>query len=111
VGFLFCGNRIWTVKKQYLILATLVSLISTTSLFGTEAFYSSGYPAGVPWAVFGFLAVTSFSAVAALAAGISKFTSNKLAGASVVLVGIVSLWAWITLFVDQLPCFFGGSGC
>jgi hypothetical protein len=27
------------------------------------------------------------------------------------ILGIISLLAWITLFNDQLPCFLGGSGC
>jgi hypothetical protein len=27
------------------------------------------------------------------------------------ILGVISLIAWITVFFDQLPCFLGGSGC
>jgi hypothetical protein len=34
-----------------------------------------------------------------------------LAGLVGILVGAFSLSAWLTLFLDQLPCFLGGQGC
>ena len=99
------------VNKSIFLAAGVVSLTSTVFLFGTEAYFSYGFPFGVPWAVFGFLAAASFSAVAATAFGVAMFASKKFAGIGLVIVGLVALSAWVTLFVDQLPCFLGGSGC
>ena len=99
------------VNKNLFLAAGVVAFASTAILFSTEAYFSYGFPFGVPWAVFGFLAVASFSAVAATTVGVAKFSSNKLAGTGLVIVGVVALSAWVTLFVDQLPCFLGGSGC
>jgi len=99
------------MSKKLVFLAVAVSLISTASLYGIENHYSNGFPFGEPWAVLAFLAATSFSTVAAAGAGFAKLPSNRFAGLSLLILGIISLMAWITLFNDQLPCFLGGSGC
>lgn len=28
-----------------------------------------------------------------------------------VVVAVIMAWAWLTLMVDQMPCFFGATGC
>ena len=99
------------MSKKLVFLAVAVSLISTASLYGIENHYSNGFPFGAPWAVFASLATTCFSTVAAAGAGFTKLSSNKFAGLGLLILGIISLIAWITLFNDQLPCFLGGSGC
>jgi len=93
------------------LVAGTVAVVTTAFPFGMEAFYTDGFPRGIPWAVFGFLAATSFVAVVATHAGFTRFTSHKFSGATLVIVGLMALSAWATLFVDQLPCFLGGTGC
>jgi hypothetical protein len=99
------------MNKVLLLVAGAVAVASTASLFVTEAYYSGGVPLGVPWAVFGFLAVTSFVTVFALSSGVARFSAHKISGLWRLLVGLMALSAWITIFVDQLPCFLGGTGC
>jgi hypothetical protein len=93
------------------LVAGTVAVVTTAFLFGMEALSTDGFPRGIPWAVFGFLAATSFMAVIATSAGFMKFTSHKFSGLALVIVGLMALSAWVTLFVDQLPCFLGGMGC
>jgi hypothetical protein len=99
------------MSKKLLFFAVAVSLLTTASIYGIENYYSNGFPFGEPWAVLAFLAATSFSTVVAAGAGFAKLPSNKFAGLGVLILGIISLMAWITLFNDQLPCFLGGLGC
>jgi len=99
------------MSKKLLFFAVAVSLLTTASIYGIENYYSNGFLFGEPWAVLAFLAATSFSTVVAAGAGFAKLPSNKFAGLGVLILGIISLTAWITLFNDQLPCFLGGLGC
>jgi hypothetical protein len=99
------------MNRMPLLVAGSVAVASTASLFVTEASYSGGFPLGVPWAVFGFLAVSSFATVFALSSGVARFSGHKISGLWRLFVGLMALSAWITIFVDQLPCFLGGTGC
>jgi len=99
------------LNRAPVLVAGTVAVFTTAFPFGMEAFYTDGFPRGIPWAVFGFLAATSFVAVIATSAGFIKFTSHKFSGLALVIVGLMALSAWVTLFVDQLPCFLGGMGC
>jgi hypothetical protein len=99
------------MNRMPLLVAGAVAVASTASLFVTEASYSGGFPLGVPWAVFGFLAVSSFATVIALSSGVARFSGHKISGLWRLFVGLMALSAWITIFVDQLPCFLGGTGC
>jgi hypothetical protein len=99
------------LNRTPVLVAGTVAVVTTAFLFGMEALYTDGFPRGIPWAVFGFLAATSFLAVIATSAGFTKFTSHKFSGLSLIMLGLMALFAWATLFVDQLPCFLGGMGC
>lgn len=92
-------------------IALWVSLSSTFLLFLIEAVLSGGFPDGAPWGVFAFLSVSSFVSIAALLVGFKLFARKKISGYFTMLVGIIAASAWITLFLDQLPCFLGGKGC
>jgi hypothetical protein len=96
----------WTLHR-----AIWVSLVSTGLLFVIELAFSSGFPLGVPWAVFVFLAAMSFIAASSLIQGLGRKPKNKFVRLGSVLVGLFAVLAWTTLFVDQLPCFLGGKGC
>jgi hypothetical protein len=96
----------WTLSR-----ASWVSLVSTGLLFVIELAFSGGFPLGVPWAVFVFLAAMSFIAASSLIQGLGRKPKNKFVGLGSVLVGLFAVLAWITLFIDQLPCFLGGKGC
>ena len=91
--------------------AIWVSLVSTGLLFVIELAFSGGFPLGVPWAVFVFLAAMSFIAASSLIQGLGRKPKNNFVRLGSVLVGLFAVLAWITLFIDQLPCFLGGKGC
>jgi hypothetical protein len=99
------------VDKRTLLKALWVSLVSTGLLFVIELVFSGGYPLGVPWGVFVFLTAMSFVAPSSLIEGLSRKPKNKFVRWGSILVGLFAIAAWTTLFVDQLPCFFGGKGC
>jgi hypothetical protein len=99
------------MKMATLLVSVAVALASTASLYGAEAYYSGGFPQGVPWAVFGFLAVAAFVTALGISSGVARFSSHKLSGVGLFLVGLIALSGWITVFADQLPCFLGSTGC
>jgi len=96
----------WTLHR-----AIWVSLVSTGLLFVIELVFSGGFPLGVPWGVFVFLAAMSFIAASSLIQGLVRKPKNKFVRLGSVLVGLFAVLAWTTLFIDQLPCFLGGKGC
>jgi hypothetical protein len=96
----------WTLHR-----AIWVSLVSTGLLFVIELAFSGGFPLGVPWAVFVFLAAMSFIAASSLIQGLGRKPKDKFVRLGSVLLGLFAVFAWTTLFVDQLPCFLGGKGC
>jgi hypothetical protein len=99
------------MDRRALSRASVVSLVSTGLLFVIELVFSGGFPLGVPWAVFLFLASISFIAASSLFEGLGQKPKNKFVRLGSILVGLFAATAWITLFVDQLPCFLGGKGC
>ena len=96
----------WTSSR-----ALWVSLVSTGLLFVIELVFSGGFPLGVPWGVFEFLAAMSFIAASSLIQGLVRKPKNKFVRLGSVLVGLFAVLAWTTLFLDQIPCFLGGKGC
>jgi hypothetical protein len=96
----------WTLSR-----GLWVSLVSTGLLFVIELVFSGGFPLGVPWGVFVFLAAMSFIAASSLIQGLVRKPKNKFVRLGSVLVGLFAVLAWTTLFIDQLPCFLGGKGC
>lgn len=99
------------MDKRTLLRALWVALVSTGLLFVIELVFSGGYPLGIPWAVFLFLAAMSFVAASSLMEGLSRKPKNRFVRWGSILVGLFAIAAWATLFVDQLPCFLGGKGC
>jgi hypothetical protein len=98
------------VKRIYAI-ALWVSLLVTAALFVAELYFSGGFPQGIPWAVFGFFAIMTFVTVSAAGSAIQNFANNKWISLASFLVALFSVTAWVTVFLDQLPCFLGGKGC
>ena len=103
--------RLLFVDKRTLSTALWVSLVSTGLLFGIELVFSGGYPLGIPWAVFLFLAAMSFVAASSLIEGLIRKPKNKFVRWGSILVGLFAIASWTALFMDQLPCFLGGKGC
>ncbi|MFZ4505923.1 MAG: hypothetical protein ACOYNK_06205, partial [Microbacteriaceae bacterium] len=62
----------WTLSR-----ALWVSLVSTGLLFVIELVFSGGFPLGVPWGVFVFLAAMSFIAASSLIQGLVRKPKNK----------------------------------
>jgi multidrug transporter EmrE-like cation transporter len=99
------------VYQKAFLYGLTASLISTASLFTLEFSKSGGFPYGIPWAVFFFLGFTSFIAVSSITFFYPFFSVNRSIGISVLAIGVLFLASWTYLFLDQLPCFLGGSGC
>ena len=116
IGRLFfqLGGRSYSLvmtSKCSFWVAIWVSIISTSVIIISELTFSGGFPVGIPWAVFGFLFATSFIAISSILEGVKRLKLNIFGGLGGILVGAISLSAWLTLFLDQLPCFLGGQGC
>lgn len=101
--------------NQYIIVI-LVSLLAVVPFFILEWYTTSGYPMGVPWAVFTVLLVAAILFISLLLSVLKDIRENT----------VRSKWAWFTLkvvllippalaftqmVVDQMPCFLGGRGC
>ena len=99
------------MDRSTLSRALWISLVSTGLLFVIELAFTGSFPLGVPWAVFVYLSVISFIAASSLIQGLVRKPKNKFVRLGSVLVGLFAVFAWTTLFVDQLPCFLGGKGC
>lgn len=104
-------TRLLFMEKRTLVRALWLALVSTGLLFVIEMVFSGGYPLGVPWGVFVFLAAMSFVAASSLIEGFNRKPKSRFVQFGSILVGLFAFAAWVTLFVDQLPCFFGGKGC
>lgn len=107
------------------VMGNLLNRIAASAIFGfaaTSPFvlmewaYSGGFPQGVPWAIFGVLALEA-ALFAFLAISVSR-TLRTTRGArrivpvllkTVAMVVIASSWTFIV--ADQMPCFLGGRGC
>lgn len=111
VSFSFMLTRILSVEKRTYSRALWVSVASTGLLFGIELIFSGGYPRGVPWGVFVFLAAMSFIAASSVFEVFSRKPRNFFVKLGSTVVCLFAVAAWITLFLDQLPCFLGGKGC
>jgi multisubunit Na+/H+ antiporter MnhB subunit len=99
------------MDMQTLSKALWISLVSTGLLLVIELALSGGFPQGVPWGVFVFLAAMSFIAASSLIQGFGRELKNRFVRLGSVLVGLFAALAWTTMFIDQLPCFLGGKGC
>jgi len=99
------------VYRKAVLYGLTTSLISTASLFTLEFLKSGGFPYGIPWAVFFFLGFTSFVAVSSISVSYPFFSVNRRISIRVLATGVLFLASWTYLFLDQLPCFLGGSGC
>jgi len=104
-------TRLLFVDKRTPLKALWLSLGSTGLLLVIEIVFSGGYPLGIPWAVFFFLAVMSLLAASSRIEGFNRKPKRKFVALGSILVGLFAIAAWTTLFVDQLPCFFGDKGC
>jgi hypothetical protein len=99
------------MRKRTIYQALLVSLVSTGSLFLIELAYSDGFPLGVSSGVFWFLGNMSFIGALSILEGLSRKPINKFVRLGTILTGVFAVFAWLIMFIDQLPCFFGGKGC
>ena len=102
---------IWFVGRGTFWTALGVSFVSTGILFVIELVFSGGYPLGIPWGVFLFLAAMSFVSTSSAIEGLRRKPTSKFVRWGLILVSLFAVAGWITLFVDQLPCFLGGKGC
>jgi len=98
-------------KRKAAVIAAAIALGSTAIIWLIEFNYSGGFPVGIPWGVFSFLAVASFVALTAFHSAVIRFKSNKWLAILLLVFSALALSAWLTLFLDQLPCFLGGRGC
>lgn len=95
----------------------LIGLIFTAPFFILEWFTTSGFTGSdFPFVLFLFMWVNASVFILLL---LSVFTDLRVVGGkfnagwvllkTVFLVMVLS--AWVTILIDQMPCFLGGSGC
>src|SRR5262245_24777521 len=106
------------MKKIYLLLIfpLLCGFFTVVPFFIVEWIFTSGFPSGIPWSVFVYLFVVgsiffslAFSVMCTVREGNVRKRFFSLA-VKIFFMGIC-LWSWFDMFLDQLPCFFGETGC
>jgi hypothetical protein len=97
----------WQVFRR----SGFVALSITVLIVLTEAYFSQWFPSGPPWGVWIFLFLTSSLALIAWHQGLVHIRRGSAWFLAWLVIGVMAAWAWLYLFVDQLPCFFGGKGC
>lgn len=105
-----------TSTGERVFYSMVIGFLATAPFYVLEYYYSGGYPQGVPAALFRMMWVET-TLISFLAFSIYKtpFANAvrqwiipfllKLAAMSVIAI------AWVTIVIDQMPCFFGGRGC
>lgn len=94
----------------------VIGFLATAPFYALEYYYSGGYPQGVPEALFRMMWIeTTLFSILTFSLLRTQFTNAvrnwliplvlKLAAMSVIAI------AWITIVIDQIPCFYGGHGC
>jgi hypothetical protein len=105
-----------TSTGERLFYAMVIGFLATAPFYVLEYYCSNGYPRGVPAALFRMMWVeTTLFAFLAFSIYRTQFKSTmgkwiipfllKLAAMTVIAI------AWITVVIDQMPCFLGGRGC
>ena len=92
--------------------AAIVSTLLMAPFIILESATTGGFPRGFPAALFGFMWVLGLSFVGILrsvAAGRRADPNFML----VLKIGALVLiaWIWVTLVIDQMPCFLGVPNC
>lgn len=107
-----------TIKSigERVFCSMILGFIATAPFYILEYYYSGGYPQGVPSALFRMMWVEttlfSFLAFSIYRTPFSTATRQwilpfLLKLAAMILIAV----AWVTIVVDQMPCFLGGHGC
>jgi len=98
--------------RSRLSVAFVVSSFITLGLAGVEYLYSDGSNPGFPTPDLAYLFLSSFLATFLLLFAIHQLEERGVSEAliSITMMGL-TIWSWIFLFLDQLPCFLGGNGC
>ncbi len=94
----------------------VIGFLATAPFYVLQYYYSGGYPLGVPEALFRMMWVeTTLLSFLGFSIRRTQFSNPTrqwiipflLKFAAVIVITI----AWITLVIDQMPCFLGGRGC
>lgn len=94
----------------------VIGFLATAPFYVLEYYYSGGYPEGVPSALFRAMWVeTTLFSFLAFSVYRTQLENATLRSIIPVVLKIVAMTiigiAWITIVVDQMPCFLGGRGC
>lgn len=94
----------------------VIGFLATAPFYALEYYYSGGYPQGVPAALFRMMWVET-TLIAFLAFSVYRTSFAEPARQWIVpfllklAAMIVIAIAWVTIVIDQMPCFLGGRGC
>lgn len=105
-----------TSTGERVFYSMVIGFAATAPFYLLQYYYSGGYPLGVPSALFRMMWVeTTLFAFLAFSIYRTQFKNTlrtwiipfvlKLAAMTVIAI------AWVTIVIDQMPCFFGGRGC
>jgi hypothetical protein len=105
-----------TSTGERVFYSMVIGFVTTAPFYFLEYYYSGGYPQGVPAALFRMMWVETtliaFLAFSLIRTPFANATKQwivpfllKLAAMTVIAI------AWVTIIIDQLPCFVGGRGC
>ena len=105
-----------TSTGERVFYSMVVGFAGTAPFFVLEYHYSGGYPQGVPAALFRMMWVeTTLISFLTFSLVRTPFTNAArqwivpflLKVAAMIVIAI----AWVTIVIDQMPCFLGGRGC
>lgn len=94
----------------------VVGIAVTAPFYALEYYYSGGYPQGVPEALFRMMWIES-TLFTILTFSLLRTQFTNAVGIWIIpfMLKLAAMFAiaiaWITIVIDQMPCFFGGRGC
>lgn len=105
-----------TSTGERVFYSMVIGFVATAPFYVLEYYYSGGYPQGVPAALFRMMWVEttliSFLTFLIYRTPFANATSQWIVPFLLKLAAIVVIAiAWITIVIDQMPCFLGARGC
>jgi hypothetical protein len=104
-------------KAKDFIMPVLIGLVFVAPFFILEWFTTSGFArSGFPGTLFVFMWVNSSVFVGVLFSALKNVREGTVKSTFVpfifkVLILVIALCAWVSIVLDQMPCFLGASGC
>lgn len=103
------------IRKSKLAWAFLLGFLINLPFMIMEWVTQSDLPrTNFPFALFIYMCLAATLFIFLVMSILKDFSSNTRRPFPLLLKGIPAVllaWSWITLVIDQMPCFLGASGC